>query len=296
MAKPKIQSSSCAFGADELDDWLESDLRQSGILPSNSNKSDRSWEVSTSNDWKSHSFCDGSDDKTVVGDSEVDQTKHDTAFNTASSSIQLAPILKAFLTTLQQHQHHQYQQGIMIPPLLPLHLSPSSPISSATTTSSSLPSLSSLTPDSINPLHISNTARVPSINNTKASSTSTTTTTKRHREMNDTPGAVDVLDPLVLKRLKNTDAARRSRQRKLMKMEGLQSRVAELEKHNGKLQSQVAMAENERDAAKIKESRRRERVATLEAQLAEAHQSLLVNQEPFDQEKLGDDGDSQSGS
>ncbi|ORZ23015.1 hypothetical protein BCR42DRAFT_127549 [Absidia repens] len=243
MGKPELQPSSCVFGADDLDDWLESDLRQSGILPSKSNKGDRSREVSKYNNWGGHSFCDGSDDKTEVGDCVVDHTKNDTA----SSSTQLAPILKTFFTTLQHHQPQQYQQ-----------------------------------------------ARVSPIHNTKTSTTITTvTTTKRHREMNDTPGMVDVLDTLVLKRLKNTDAARRSRQRKLKKMEGLQSRVAELETHNKKLQSQVTMAENGRDAAKVKESRQRERVTTLEAQLAEAHQSLLVKQEPLGQEKLGVDGDSQ---
>jgi hypothetical protein len=85
---------------------------------------------------------------------------------------------------------------------------------------------------------------------------------------------MEPLDHLALKRQKNTDAARRSRQRKVMKMEALESRVRELEKHNQQLLLQAAVAENERDAAKVKESKQREKVAALEAQLAESHQQL----------------------
>jgi len=63
-----------------------------------------------------------------------------------------------------------------------------------------------------------------------------------HSEVDPNIGA----DELALKRAKNTDAARRSRMRKLQKMESLEQRVAELEAENAKLQTKVAVLESEK--------------------------------------------------
>ncbi|KAJ2511679.1 hypothetical protein H4217_007265 [Coemansia sp. RSA 1939] len=54
------------------------------------------------------------------------------------------------------------------------------------------------------------------------------------------------LDAAALKRKKNTDAARRSRMRKILRIETLESRVSELETENSKLSQLVADMESER--------------------------------------------------
>ncbi|KAI9364497.1 hypothetical protein DFJ73DRAFT_809698 [Zopfochytrium polystomum] len=55
-----------------------------------------------------------------------------------------------------------------------------------------------------------------------------------------------------MKRLKNTEAARRSRARKLVKMESLLATVQDLESENTKLVSHLALLENERAAWETK--------------------------------------------
>lgn len=82
------------------------------------------------------------------------------------------------------------------------------------------------------------------------------------------------VDEAALKRQKNTDAARRSRQRKVQKMESLESRVAELEKNNANLQMRVAVLDSEKTNLKAKESSYESRIKVLEEQLAEAHKAL----------------------
>lgn len=241
MMKSKLQFNSCAFDSDSLDDWLENDLRQSGILPLDETKVSKHIKIEQTSDWERHSCSSSSDDKTVVGDSEMNRSCP------PITPTQLPPILKvlALLTTLQQ-------QGAMIPPLLPIVQQLPSPPSP---------------PDSINPLH---TTMAPPINKDVSKIANPT----RKRSRSPKSGTTE-MDPLTLKRLKNTDAARRSRLRKMMKMEGLESRVTELEKYNEQLRLKVALAETERDTAQDKESRQRERVTALEVKLAEMHRSLL---------------------
>ncbi|KAI8340306.1 hypothetical protein BC941DRAFT_393399 [Chlamydoabsidia padenii] len=124
--------------------------------------------------------------------------------------------------------------------------------------------------DSINPLQTTMTSTDPPITRNP--------TKKRSRDSNN-GATTDGMDPLTLKRLKNTDAARRSRLRKMMKMEGLEARVTELEKYNEQLRLKVSLAETERNTAQDKESKQRERVAALEAELAETHRSLVQQQQ-----------------
>lgn len=85
---------------------------------------------------------------------------------------------------------------------------------------------------------------------------------------------IDPSDEAAVKRQKNTDAARRSRLRKVQKMECLETRVSELEKINGGLLMRVAVLDSEKNNLKAKESSYENRIRVLEEQLAEAHKAL----------------------
>ncbi|KAI8091010.1 uncharacterized protein B0P05DRAFT_463777 [Gilbertella persicaria] len=82
-------------------------------------------------------------------------------------------------------------------------------------------------------------------------------------------------DLIALKRQRNTDAARRSRQRKAMKMDALEKRVMDLEAENERLRLRAAVAESERANVEAKEKRSRVRILELERQLADTHKALL---------------------
>jgi predicted nucleic acid-binding Zn-ribbon protein len=84
----------------------------------------------------------------------------------------------------------------------------------------------------------------------------------------------DEPDEISLKRQKNTDAARRSRLKKLVKMETLEKQVSDLEVENSKLNTRVAVLESEKNGLEAKERSLEDRVRNLEAQLAEAHKAL----------------------
>lgn len=81
-------------------------------------------------------------------------------------------------------------------------------------------------------------------------------------------------DEIALKRQKNTDAARRSRLKKLMKMESLEKRVSELESDNNQLNTRIAVLESEKSGLASKDHSLQERIRVLEAQLSEAHRAL----------------------
>jgi hypothetical protein len=260
--KPEQQFNSCVLDSDNLDDWLESDLRQLGILPSHN---DDSASVKSSSDCESH--YDESDDKTLVGDMKLD-LNHKTDLHTNTplpSPPPVVPILKvlAALTSLQQ-------QGFAFP--TPLHSPNHTPRP---------PTPPPMIPDAINPLHMHKTPAAPSPNipstlpAQKYIALDSIKSNKRPREPDQINTATDSLDPVTLKRMKNTDAARRSRQRKLMKMEGLESRVHGLEKQNQQLLLQVAESQRLRDAAKAREASQREKVVALESELAQVQRSLV---------------------
>ncbi|KAF9573886.1 hypothetical protein EC968_007844 [Mortierella alpina] len=82
------------------------------------------------------------------------------------------------------------------------------------------------------------------------------------------------MDEIVAKRAKNTDAARRSRLKKLIKLEGLEAKVADLESANNRLTMKVAVLETEKNGHLVKEAEQSARIAQLEAKLAEAHAAL----------------------
>ncbi|KAG0330243.1 hypothetical protein BGZ99_007105 [Dissophora globulifera] len=82
------------------------------------------------------------------------------------------------------------------------------------------------------------------------------------------------VDEIVAKRAKNTDAARRSRLKKLIRLESLEVKVSELESTNNRLNMKVAILETEKNGHLIKEAEQSARIAQLEAKLAEAHAAL----------------------
>jgi hypothetical protein len=81
-------------------------------------------------------------------------------------------------------------------------------------------------------------------------------------------------DEAAQKRQKNTDAARRSRLKKIVKMEALEKQVTELESDNSRLTTRVAVLESEKGALIAKDKGLEDRIRVLEAQLAEAHRAL----------------------
>lgn len=83
-------------------------------------------------------------------------------------------------------------------------------------------------------------------------------------------------DEAALKRQKNTDAARRSRLKKIIKMENLEKKVTELESDNSRLTTRVAVLESEKNTLIDKDKGLEERIRVLEAQLAEAHRALTT--------------------
>ncbi|RIA86909.1 hypothetical protein C1645_807562 [Glomus cerebriforme] len=89
-----------------------------------------------------------------------------------------------------------------------------------------------------------------------------------------------VADELALKRAKNTDAARRSRLRKQMRMESLVKQVADLKTENNDLQTRIAVLESEKKGLEDKYTEKDTRVNMLEQQLAEAHERLIKRNAP----------------
>lgn len=117
------------------------------------------------------------------------------------------------------------------------------------------------------PMVIPDTARLPSYIGKR---------TRDYRQNSTSSSSSDSGEPdeIALKRQKNTDAARRSRLKKLVKMETLEQQVSELEADNSKLNTRVAVLESEKNGLEAKERSLEERVRNLEAQLAEAHKAL----------------------
>jgi hypothetical protein len=81
-------------------------------------------------------------------------------------------------------------------------------------------------------------------------------------------------DEAAVKRQKNTDAARRSRLKKVMRMESLEGRVADLERLNSQLLLRSAVLDSEKTGLEAKVVAYEQRIQSLEQQLAEAHKAL----------------------
>ncbi|CAJ0825237.1 672_t:CDS:2 [Entrophospora sp. SA101] len=84
-----------------------------------------------------------------------------------------------------------------------------------------------------------------------------------------------IAEELAVKRAKNTDAARRSRLRKVMKMESLENQVSDLKNENSELNTKIAVMESEKKGLEHKNMEKDTRIRMLEQQLAEAHERLI---------------------
>lgn len=117
-----------------------------------------------------------------------------------------------------------------------------------------------------------------SAKSSKATSSSSTAGTKRkqpqRKPSSSSSSSIDPVDEAAIKRQKNTDAARRSRLKKMLKMESLENKVTELEKVHSDLMMRVAVVDSEKAGLVSKEASYEERIKKLENQLAEAHKAL----------------------
>ncbi|KAF9096075.1 hypothetical protein BGX29_008342 [Mortierella sp. GBA35] len=103
---------------------------------------------------------------------------------------------------------------------------------------------------------------------------------KRDRECSEPPSVlegkdVSEMDETALKRAKNTDAARRSRHKKLVKMEGLEQRVAELEVENSMFETKLNEVELERSLLADKDQMQQARIQELERMLASVREKMF---------------------
>ncbi|TPX65315.1 hypothetical protein SpCBS45565_g05301 [Spizellomyces sp. 'palustris'] len=83
-------------------------------------------------------------------------------------------------------------------------------------------------------------------------------------------------DELALKRRRNTEAARRSRERKAVRLSTLENQVAQLEALNSSMSLKLAVVEKERAIFAAREAELNRRIASLEASLREAHDALMA--------------------
>ncbi|KAF9578983.1 hypothetical protein BGW38_004955, partial [Lunasporangiospora selenospora] len=160
-------------------------------------------------------------------------------------------------------------------------ISPSSPVMPALA-----PATAAATPRALPILSTPSTAN-SSVKATtyKSAYRSTSLSTERRcglkRERQDEPPSVldgrDLadMDEVSLKRAKNTDAARRSRHKKLVKMEGLEQRVAELEIENSMFEAKLNEVELERSLLADKDHMQQARIQELERMLASLREKLF---------------------
>ncbi|KAF9319999.1 hypothetical protein BG003_007525 [Podila horticola] len=102
---------------------------------------------------------------------------------------------------------------------------------------------------------------------------------KRDREFDEPPSVLDgrdiaEMDEVSLKRAKNTDAARRSRRKKLIKMESLEQRVAELEVENSMFETKLNEVELERSLLADKDQMQQARIQELEGILSSLREKM----------------------
>jgi len=121
---------------------------------------------------------------------------------------------------------------------------------------------------------------VISSNTVSSASTSPLTTSLRTRSRKRSSNEVDkdpqiMADELAMKRAKNTDAARRSRLRKVKKMESLEKEVTLLKNENIELQTRIAVLESEKKGLEDKNAEKDARVKMMEQRLTEAHDRLV---------------------
>lgn len=236
-----------AWGPDtnSLEDWLENDLKQSTLFHQRRKQSSTKYSLS----------------HIIIQDTSLQQQKYE-----AAPIEEKLDTIKGEQQTKQMAQQQQQQQDNKS---LPTHLIPLIKVYSLLNTIRQNEQMAK--ENKLNQMHNIPTSAPPSpimsvdgsIDNHQQ------TITKNKRGNNRAP--VD----LIVKRQRNTDAARRSRLRKAIKMETLEKQVETLKTDNERLRVRVAVLESEVCHATEKEQRNRQRVLELEAQLANAHKQLV---------------------
>ncbi|KAH8553907.1 hypothetical protein BGW37DRAFT_482696 [Umbelopsis sp. PMI_123] len=237
-----------------LDAWLANDLTQAGLLPPVKEEVTSPFLVTSpltaSPANESVSDCSQGSSPPSSANSVMDVPFND-PFVTLFPDIGMTPQAAVILSPPQPKQKalapRIAPKPALIAPKPPTPIAPR-PISS--------------------PMVIPDTTRL-------ASYTGKRTRDYRNNSTSSSSGS-DEPDDIALKRQKNTDAARRSRLKKLVKMETLEKQVSELEAENSKLNTRVAVLESEKNGLEAKERSLEERVRNLEAQLAEAHKALTT--------------------
>ncbi|CAG8517978.1 12255_t:CDS:1 [Gigaspora margarita] len=123
---------------------------------------------------------------------------------------------------------------------------------------------------------LSSTKSSPVIVSSKSSPTKPANGRSRKRSENEIEKDSETIsEELAIKRAKNTDAARRSRLRKVIKMESLEKQVNDLKVENNELQTRIAVLESEKKGLEEKNLDKDNRIRLLEQQLTEAHERLI---------------------
>ncbi|CDS05053.1 hypothetical protein LRAMOSA07582 [Lichtheimia ramosa] len=216
-----------------IDDWLATELHQSGLLPPTSSGSSTSSGVSSPELPNSPPLTASPPSKESTSPSSVYQLQQQ----------QQQPCVPLFPEIAPKQQQQQQQQRRLVPIMPKTEMI----AAAAAAMSTGHDSLGATTP----------VLSVSSHGNNKRKASC-------DKERED----------IVLKRQRNTDAARRSRLKKLLKMEALEKRVNELEGENTRLTTRVAVLESEKSGLENKDKDLQERIRVLEEQLAEAHKAL----------------------
>ncbi|KAG0291286.1 hypothetical protein BGZ96_005323 [Linnemannia gamsii] len=176
---------------------------------------------------------------------------------------------------------------VLLPKQTERAISPAAPLSPAPIAEQRVaPSLAPATPRPSLSILSSTQAPVPGKSVTATtykssyrSASLTRSSLKRERESSEPPSVLDGrdiadMDETALKRAKNTDAARRSRHKKLVKMEGLEQRVAELEVENSMFETKLNEVELERSLLADKDQMQQARIQELERMLTAVREKM----------------------
>lgn len=247
-----------AWGLDNntLDDWLENDLKQSSVFQCRKAKS------TTSTQNNNHNTQNNS--------------------NNHNNNNQNNNIMKCSLKNLLAHEpkvkeeeeeEEQHENKSNVDKQLPQHLIPIIKVYSLLNTIRQKEQLAKEMQYNRKRLYATPPPPSPvlsTISDSNCNSDNNNNIIIKKKRGNNRPAA-----DMVVKRQRNTDAARRSRLRKAIRMETLEKRVDVLKTDNERLRVTVAVLETEVTHATEKEQRNRQRVLELEAQLAIAHKQLV---------------------
>lgn len=237
---PDLPSASAGDAHSLLDEWLAEDLTQTGLLSS-----------------------DGS----VTSSPEI---------ATPLDVFLTSPPAKTDVTMLTAHHHTGFASPLFDD--LAYQESPATTVTSAMPTPQLKAETFSPSMDSVMDMFadLQKQATLSSLGGAEQHSPAATTlkTQPKSRKRSATTPVDADQDEASIKRQKNTDAARRSRLKKVMRMETLESRVADLERMNSQLLLRSAVLDSEKTGLEAKAVAYEQRIHSLEQQLAEAHKAL----------------------